>query len=221
MESVANWGVGRPTTVPEAGASATPSPLNGTYLQRLEEPPLGRDPQQRETLVGVALRQADPYPDASALTGRARSTRSSTSTLWAVGREGLDLQRRLLPAAREHLREQRGQDVVDNRTSPRAHRPHHPGGCATRLVRSGRAAHPVREDRDHWWRTNLDAGTAAAPGHNESRSSRTEVVSSCLVCGAACLASGHGGEPTPGEYAPSVSVQVWSVQVWSCPHQRA
>jgi hypothetical protein len=68
MESVANWGVGRPTTVPEAGASATPSPLNGTYLQRLEEPPLGRDPQQRETLVGVALRQADPYPDASALT---------------------------------------------------------------------------------------------------------------------------------------------------------
>ena len=64
--------------------------------------------------------------------------------------------------------------------------------------------HPVREERDHQLEERcLDAGSPAA-GTQRIKEFEDEVVSSCLVCGGACLASGHGGEPTPGDYAPSV-----------------
>jgi hypothetical protein len=118
-------------------------------------------------------------------------------------RQRRQVQGRLCPEGREGVREQAGQGVVDNRTSPRAHRLHHPKGCATRL-----SAIPPRD-------TPGSGGSRSLVKKLQSRhrdrcnaeTPRTKGVRTkkclCVLRLSVCTASGQGGEPTPGGNAPS------------------
>ena len=111
------------------------------------------------------------------------------------------VQRRVVAVAGKDSREEGREGFGDRVPGPGAHRRHHPPrGCATRLVRPRRAAHPVREDHDRLVEKRLDTGVAAAPRHDKPRTSRTILrVFVWLLRRYVCTATGQGREPTPGE----------------------
>ena len=127
-----------------------------------------------------------------------------TDLLLGPRRQRRQIERRRLTEAWEQV----GQDVMNCEIAAAVHRPHHP----RRVCRAAVAIRPRGTPGSGGPRSQLEhqvraSGSLQRRDTNGSGSSRTEVVSSCLVCGAACLASGQGGEPTPGEYAPSVHVR--------------
>ena len=111
-------------------------------------------------------------------------------------RQRRQIERRRLTEAWEQV----GHDVMNCEIAAAVHRPHHP----RRVCHAASAIRPRGTPSSGGPRSQVEhqiqaSGSLQRRDTNGSGSSRTEVVSSCLVCGAACLASGHGGEPTPGD----------------------
>ena len=77
---------------------------------------------------------AVPDPDQGLGPGvEPRETSRSPTCCWVRGGDRREVEGCRVDRTREHLREDVGQRRGDVRTGPRAHRPHHPKGCATRL----------------------------------------------------------------------------------------
>jgi len=144
------------------------------------------------------------FPTRASASDQARSRGPATGRRPAgrCPRSACELERGTRGVAGQAVGEQRGQGVGDRLTGPGAHRFHHPRGCATRpRLRSRRATHPSREDRDHWLvKQCLDQGPLQRRDTTNQGPSRTSISMSGCFMRRSVYGLWPGGEPTPGEY---------------------